>query len=141
MKKISYIKNSEPMQRRRVNIKRIAFSVVLGVLLAIILLIVSACVLSYTNLKIDFVKTLASMALYLGALASGFLSGVNTKNNGWLAGLISGASYYALIMCIGLLFTHNLNILTLLFKLIFIMLFSALGGIVGVNMNFKKRKR
>ena len=69
----------------------------------------------------------------------GIISGNKEKKNGWLSGLSSSLLIILLSIIIGLFTKTNITIF-LIGKYVCYMFCSIIGGILGVNLSFKKKR-
>ena len=142
MEKIKYIKPREVSEGSKLNFKQIIRGVVLATVFAIICLLISAFVFTYTNISMSFVKAVSNFIFYASAFAGGLIAGFNQKSFGWLHGMLAGIIYLLMIFSICVLSDISVVKMQLpLIKFVFSAILSGVGGIVGVNIKIKKKRR
>lgn len=114
-------------------------SVITGLLftfgLVLIGALVTALLLSFTNLQENMLPYFTIAINCIGLLVGGLVTGRRCGAKGWYYGGLTGLAYFALVLLIGFLgFDAPLQLATL-FYLIGAFLISAMGGVVGVNMS------
>lgn len=75
----------------------------------------------------------------LGVLFGGYIAARVNKSQGLILGLINGAIILVALLIIGFCMSSDTLTLNTLLKTIVILIFSALGGIKGVNIKEKIR--
>ncbi len=140
MDKIKYFGPKDINGNSKIDFKQILRGIVWSATLCIILLLISAVVLTYTNVSISLAGVLSNIIFYIGAISSGMLSSSKIKSNGWLHGLISGGVYACVIFFVTFLVNiSEIKLNLLLLKLLASLFLGGVGGIVGVNVFSKKR--
>ena len=115
-------------------------SSVISVILCFIFLIISALLITYTDLSENLIPVLAKFSLYFSALLGGFLSAFRKNSGGLVRGLICGLCI-SIYMCIGAIILPSFKLsLVFLLKLLVIVLLSTTGGIFSVNISYKKHR-
>jgi len=92
-------------------------------------------------LPLTFAPTFATCCSGLGALTAGIVCARKLKSKGMLAGLITGVVMYLILLLAGLISTGGGISSASLFRMIIVVICATIGGIVGVNFNFKFRKK
>lgn len=120
-------------------IKPIAFGLILGTLIIVVLFIFFALLMSFNILPTSSATVVSSIAIALGSFFGGFISSKKLGKNGLVIGAICGAIIFLLFTLVGMAaFTSAPGASTLIRLLIFITS-GAIGGIIGVG-NTDKRK-
>lgn len=120
-------------------VRPVAISALVGVAVYAAVLLLLSLVLSTRNIPQSMVGPMATFALCVGAFAAGFTCTKILREKGLLWGLACGVvlSFILLVLSIGL-DESGLGIPTL-FKVVFILLCSMLGGVTGVNTRSRRR--
>lgn len=96
--------------------------------------LVTAMLLSFTNLRENTLPYFTFAINCIGLLVGGWVTGSRCGSKGWYYGGLTGLAYFALVLLIGFLgFDAPLQLATLLY-LIGAFVISAMGGVIGVNM-------
>ena len=140
MDKIKYFKQKDVTRNINLNLKQITKGVICSTVVSIVLLLVAAILLTYTNASISFVKLFSNIIFYIGAMLSGIICSINIKSNGWLHGLIAGGAYVFLIFFVGLCVNMSEFSFKFILKLLLSLLFGGAGGVVGVNVRVSKKR-
>ena len=114
-------------------------SVISGVLIAYaitcIVFITYAILLTYTNITEKNISLVVTISTIISVIIAGFDSAKGASGKGWLWGMISGAVYAVLLLCIMTwirkAFLMDSRAITLL---ILSLAGGGLGGVVGINM-------
>ncbi|MGD8188859.1 TIGR04086 family membrane protein [Brevibacillus ginsengisoli] len=114
-------------------------SIITGLLftfgLVLIGALVTALLLSFTNLRENSLSYFTIVINCIGLLVGGWVTGRRCGSKGWYYGGLTGLSYFLLVLLIGFLgFDTPLKMATL-FYLVAAFVISAMGGVVGVNMS------
>ena len=142
MEKIKYIKSKDNDGNSRLNLRKIGKGVALSTTVCIVLLLVAAVLLTYTNMSISIANLISNSVFYIGAFLSGVISSYGLKADGWLHGIISGTIYFLIIWMAA--FLANVTDEQLVFqflKIVLSVVSGATGGIAGVNIRPKKNSR
>ena len=119
---------------------QIMLGVVVGIVSVLIFAIGSAFLVEHFVISTFFVSLLASLTLFFGALVGGYKAARGYGKNGMFVGMIVGIIFLPIVILTGILFeTFSFEVfdLSLLFTKIFgLMLFGAVGGILGINLKF-----
>lgn len=120
-------------------VKPVIISTVSGVAVCIAMLLLFSLILSTQNIPQAAVSPMATAAVSLGALAAGYVCAKMLREKGLMWGLICGVilSFVVLLASFGLS-GSGLGI-PALFKVVFILLCSMLGGVMGVNTRHKRK--
>jgi len=123
----------------RRNIRPVLISVLAGAVVCVILLVLFAFVLSAQNIPQALVSPMATVAVSIGGLASGYICAKMMRENGLVYGLLCGGLLAVLLLLGSFGIGDNGLGVPALFKIIFILLCGMLGGVLGVNT--RKRRR
>lgn len=115
-----------------------AISLVTGILVCAVILLLFSLVLSTQNIPQSAIDPMATAAVASGALVAGYVCSRQIRRNGLLCGLVCGVilSFVLLLASLGVS-DYGFGI-PALFKVVFILLLSMIGGVLGVN---RKQKR
>jgi putative membrane protein (TIGR04086 family) len=122
------------------NLEMIMKSVGIAYISTIFILTLLASLLAFTGLSENF----AALGLVVTAMTSNVIGGMliarNSKTRGWLNGGVGGAVYVILLYVFGALFYNSFGISkNTLIMLIICLISGAIGGIIGVNIKYKRR--
>lgn len=141
MPSVQFIKSNETKDNS-INFKSIVIGGVTGILISLLLLCLFAFLILTLKISTDYISALAKTALVSGAFLSGAISAKNKNKSGWLYGLLSGFVYFLLLMLFGVILKVDQTFdFSKLVTLLLCAVFSALGGILGINMKSKNKKR
>lgn len=112
---------------------------VFGLVAIIITLMLIALIMSFGILPISSAPALASVSVAVGAFFAGFIAAKKFGKNGILVGALCGAVLFALFTLIGLAAFSTAPSASTLIRLIVFITASAVGGIVGVGGNDKRK--
>ena len=116
-------------------------NVALSYIITVILLLVFAFLLTYTDISADIVSPTVFLITVLSIMLSGILNGRNTSEKGWLSGILSGLLYMIILYVLGIIIFSDISLNTNgILMLICGMLFGAIGGIIGINNKRKVRR-
>lgn len=113
-------------------------SALLGIGVILICLMGFAMILSRLNASGIVLSVLATVSLCIGGYFGGYVCARKKRRNGLLQGVICGMIIFMIILFFGALFAKAALGISTGGKLLLTMLFSGIGGIVGVNT--KKRR-
>ena len=124
----------------RTLIKALVLGVVSSVAMITALMCIMSAVLTFSSLlPYEYLQYIMLAIDAIGVLFGSYVGARINKSQGLIIGLINGAIIFvALLICGFCLNTGTLTIITLL-KAVVILLFSAFGGIKGVNVKEKIR--
>ena len=121
------------------NIRPVAMSVLFGGIVCAAVLLLLALVVSTQSVPQAMIDPMAIFALSVGAFVAGFSCAKAIRRGGLLCGIVCGA-VFSLIMLICSLAVSDAGFgVPALFRIVFILLSSMLGGVLGVNT--KKRRK
>lgn len=102
-------------------------------LIALLMCIVSLCILVTGKLPHDSLKWIMVAVCCFSSFISGYITSRLTKSNGLIFGAISGTIIFIIILIAGLICSDGIFSILTFIKLISIVLCGGLGGIKGVN--------
>ena len=113
----------------------------IGFVLTIVLLFLVSVVGVFASLPEAVMKLLVSAVTYTTIGICGFFAARHIRRGGLVSGAISGLIYTIVLYLIGSIVNgdFSLNSSSAIFALISV-LSGALGGIVGINLGYKKRR-
>ena len=126
---------------KSVHIKSIITGAVSAVIIALILFACIAWIMSGDNVPDMLITALTIAGESLSVFFGGFIAAVKNKVSGFYSGLFTGLLLFAILFIVSLIFRDtaaSVFSLKLLFKMIFILVLSIIGGVVGVNIKRKK---
>lgn len=122
------------------NYKSSFIASVISLILCILFLLICAILVTYTNISEDLIPIMANICLYLSVFIGGFLSAFKKSSGGLVRGLICGLCF-CIYMCIGGIIMPSFSLkLMFLLKLLIVAVCSALGGVLSVNISYKKHR-
>ena len=127
-------------QSNRAFILALVLGVTSSVAMIVILMCVMSAILTFSALlPYEYLQYIMLAVDGLGVLFGGYIAARVNKSQGLILGLLNGAIIFiALLICGFCMNTDSITIITLI-KAVVILLFSALGGIKGVNVKEKIR--
>ncbi len=111
----------------------------LGLVVAFVLLLVMALILTIRDFSSLVAVPMATVALGIGAFAAGFFTAYKYRQKGLLVGLCAGGIFFLFYICISLALGGSFSNIALI-RLVVFALASALGGIFGVNKTIRQKK-
>lgn len=122
--------------------KRLIKSVLFGIIItaasaALLMIIVSLILFKSGNYPKDYLIYISVLILAVSGFLGGYISGRIGKQSGMIIGAISGGVLFLVLTIAGLITSPSTITLNTLYKLIALVAFSALGGIIGVNKGNK----
>ena len=117
----------------RILLKSVKF-IILSYIISLILLLVLAAVIVYTDISETISNPAVSIITLSGAFISSFLTAKNLTSRGWLFGFVTGIFNIAFLFALGTLLTSSafFTVPKIMFMLYGGMC-GAIGGIIGVN--------
>lgn len=119
-------------------LRPVIIGAVVGALCCTLLLAVMAAIVASQDIPKAAVTPMAVAAAAVGSLFGGFAAARIAKEKGLLIGGACGLLLFALVALTGLAFLKEIRGAYILVKLALMLVFSAFGGVVGVNL--RKRK-
>lgn len=108
-------------------------------MITILMCVVSAILLFSSLLPYEYLQYIMLAVDTLGVLFGGYIAARVNKSQGLVLGLVNGAIILVALLIIGFCLSSDTLTLNTLLKVVVIMIFSALGGIKGVNVKEKIR--
>lgn len=125
-----------------VNNSNLLKSLILGVVSSVAIIVVLLCIitvilLTASLLPYEYLSYIMLVADAVGALVGGYVAARINKSQGLLLGLLNGFILFVILLISGFCVSSDtLTVITLL-KAVVIVIFSAIGGIKGVNTKEK----
>lgn len=115
----------------------LAKSLSVSILISLILLIVYAIILRYSNLPEKSISFIDTLIMGIAIVSGSIYVTKKVNNKGWLNGGIVGLLYVLILVIIFSIFKiDNFKFdAYVLFKVIIGMIIGVIGGMIGVNMN------
>ncbi len=119
--------------------KTILISSVVGTIGTISLMLIFAAVIVLLQLDRIYSAPLATVSIALGSMISSYCCGRKIAKNGYLIGLLNGATVFILVLLVSLIVSDWKISLNTVFHLAIILTASTAGGIFGVNKKSSKK--
>ena len=118
------------------NLLKVIKGSIISILISLILLLITAAILTYTNVSESVIPGAVIAISALSILIGSILSSMNIKKNGLLNGLLVGLIYMVVIYLISSIAItgFSMNMKTII-MLIASGLAGIVGGIIGVNIH------
>lgn len=113
-------------------------AVVAGLAVTLLFLLLFSLLMSNINAPDSLVQAMACLALCAGSFTAGFVAARRRRRKGLLVGLCCGVAMYFAVFLIGLLLLQSFAAAGTFAKLVFMILCSCIGGVVGVNCKCRK---
>ena len=104
-----------------------------GAVATFLILLVFALVLTMKDMPSGAMTIMSSTAAGIGALVAGFCASKLYGKNGLFIGGISGLVLFAMVLLISMIISSSGFSVYSLFKLLIMVVFAAIGGVMGVN--------
>ncbi len=114
-----------------------ATSSLIGVLVVFLVLILFSLVIQKFTVPDEVITFMSAIAISAGAFFGGFVCAYKKRRNGFITGVFTGVIIYALVLFFGALIASSAISFGLFSKLLIVLVFSAVGGIIGVNVKKK----
>ncbi|MEG1880656.1 MAG: TIGR04086 family membrane protein [Oscillospiraceae bacterium] len=142
MSKVNSGKIQDVSSNNFLNLGHSLKNVLISYLVSIILLFITAIIATYLSLSDDVLNILVIIITGLCLIITGFRAARHSKCNGLLNGIIAGVFYTIILYFIGCIVSKSfaitfINISTFALGICC----GGLGGIIGVNMKNKTKKR
>lgn len=120
--------------------KTSAMGSLFGAISAIILLMLFSAILSFSDIGESYLSIFGYLAVIIGAFLGGGFSSMKHKKKGLISGLVTGVMLFVILFIVRLIVVgfDSFTISTFV-QLILIVSASIGGGILGVNMKFKRK--
>ena len=123
------------MENKKSNLFRIIKSVAIAYAITLILIMIFAILLTYTNVPESFMETGVLIISVLSILISSFLSVKKIKENGLRNGALIGMSYVLILYILSSVFITGFGLSSYSITTIILCgIIGMVGGIIGVNM-------
>ena len=109
-----------------------------GVAATLIFMLVSAFLMVSVDLAEGASAVMASVSISIGALIGGFVAAKYNKHGGLFCGLFSGAGMFLFFAALALIMGSAIGF-NLLVRLVLCAFFGAVGGILGINLQRKRK--
>ena len=120
-------------------VKPLLFGAIFGLVIIILVLMLLALIMSFGVLPISAAPALSSVSVAIGAFFAGFIAAKKFGKNGILIGALCGAVLFALFTIIGLAAFATAPSASTLIRLIVFVTAAAVGGIIGVGGQDKRK--
>lgn len=111
----------------------------IGAVVILLFLILFSLILTIQDFGPSAVVPMSTACVGLGAFAAGFSASKINGKNGMATGTLSGAVLFVLFLLVSLIISGGAISLISFFRLIIMLLTSAIGGILGINLKRKKK--
>ncbi|MBR6045865.1 MAG: TIGR04086 family membrane protein [Ruminococcus sp.] len=109
-----------------------------GILVILVIVLLFSYILTKTDLPESVVSAVTACALCAGAYAGGYVCAKKNRRCGLLMGMICGGIIFLVLFVASLILVRSAEGTSGGGKLILVLLFGAVGGIVGVNGRSKR---
>lgn len=131
IEKANKIDNETKMQN---NLIKVIKGSIISILLSLIMLLIFATLLTYTNIKETTIPTVIIVISAISILIGSIMSSMHIKKNGLLNGAAVGAIYILSIYVLSSIFITGFNFsLKAIIMLVVSIIAGMIGGIIGVN--------
>ena len=121
-----------------ISFKSLIKSVIVAILFTIILFLVFALIISFTDITEASADTMVTVATIIGVIISGIISAYGASSKGWLSGSIGGLFYIFIVWLTGLISGYSVSFSKSTAVILALsIVFGAIGGIIGINMKRK----
>ncbi len=121
-------------------IKSTVLSVIAGQLATIVTLLIFSLIMCNLNIPSILIDIFIIVAASLGGLMSGYMNGRIIKQKGILIGSVSGIAFIIILILCRMMFFMSMPTWFTVIKILLVIMFSAFGGIMGVNKKTKRFK-
>lgn len=104
-----------------------------GIVFSSLLIFVMAGILSIGHIPSAVIEPMVLVALAVGGILGGFLSGKTAKEKGFFCGMLSGILFFLVVWCCGGILGIGDFSMKAVLKSAILILAGILGGIIGVN--------
>ncbi len=127
---------------KKLNIKDILMSVLIGFILTFLVIAVLSAVMLFADISDGILSAIVLVMTIAIDILIGVFSVKNTRNRGWLHGSLAGVIYIVLLTLLSMLVFDGFAITPNFYFMLLMGLFGgACGGIIGVNFNASHRKK
>ena len=128
-------KNINEQSETKKNVIRIIKGSIFSIIISLILLLIFAILLCYTNLSENSIKPTILVITGVGILIGSMISAKKIRKNGLITGGMVGAVYIIILYMVSSLTITNFSItINSLTMLIVAIITGMIGGIIGINL-------
>jgi putative membrane protein (TIGR04086 family) len=128
-------KNINEQSETKKNVIRIIKGSIFSIIISLILLLIFAILLCYTNLSENSIKPTILVITGVGILIGSMISAKKIRKNGLINGGMVGAVYIIILYMVSSLTITNFSItINSLTMLIVAIITGMIGGIIGINL-------
>lgn len=120
-------------------IKPAIISVGIGTLTSVIILLIMSFIMSMTHVPQLAMEPMTIFALCAGAFTSGFICTKAMGERGLIHGAVTGLIMAVILLISRIIMGFDFFEIPLIFRLVFILLSSMIGGTVAVNTRIRRR--
>lgn len=120
--------------------KSTLFSILIGEIATILVLLLFSIIMCKIDIPTVVADMLIIVAATLGSFIAGYINGRIVKEKGMIYGAICGFIMALLLLLLKLIFCDPVPTWMTLAKLLLMIVFAAIGGIIGVNKKSKRIK-
>ena len=125
-----------------IDLKRAIISSVVALILTFILFIFSSLLTAISLIPDSAIRTVVIIISCISAFIGGYLTSRNVYEYGLFNGLATGILYFLMMYVLSVIMSFTFAFNGELFKgLLFILIASAAGGVVGINSKAQRRRR
>jgi len=131
LKKQSFIMNP--------TLKHILIGILSGVITSFLCIILCSFVLTMKDFAPSVATPLSNICLAIGAFVSGLVCTLLHRSKGLVFGSLTGLILFAIITLVALFVNSGDITINTLLRLVFMVVLSAAGGVIGVNKSAKHK--
>ena len=125
-----------------IDLRRSIISSVVALILTVILFLISSLLTLIGVVPDGNIRTTTVIITILAAFISGFLTSRNVYDYGLINGLATGFIYFLILVVLSAIITFSFAFSANFFlSLLFILLSSGIGGIVGINSRSRRQRK
>lgn len=122
------------------NFKPVLVSVGVGVVVCILILLALSALLVVRSIPQSMISPMAIFAISVGGFSAGFCCARITRSRGLALGAVCGTILSLLVLLASFSLKDNAFGVLAILKIVFIMLSSMLGGVMGVNARSRRKR-
>lgn len=131
-------KNAEIIQEN--NMMKISKGTIFAIIITLTGLLLLSILLAYTNISESVIVPAIIIITAISILLGSMFSSIKIKKQGIINGAIVGSIYIVTLYILSSIFSQNFTISTnTIIMIITGILAGAIGGVIGVNLRYKKR--
>lgn len=123
----------------RLYLRPVIWGVVCSVAVCVLLLLLLSGVVTLRDVPVRLIDPMMVAVLFFASFAGGYLAARMTREKGLLMGLSCSGAFFLLLLAAGLPLTGGRFTTLLPVKLFGMLLFGAVGGILGVNLRVRHK--